>query len=108
MEKKVKLKIRKGDTVKVIAGDSKGQQGKITEVIIDKNRAIIEGVNMVSKHTKPNAANPNGGIVKKEAAIHISNLALVDAKGDTTRVGRKLNDAGKLVRVSKKSGEEIK
>jgi large subunit ribosomal protein L24 len=108
MEKKVKLKIRKGDTVKVIAGDSKGQQGKITEVIIDKNRAIIEGVNMVSKHTKPNAANPNGGIVKQEAAIHISNLALVDAKGDTTRVGRKLNDAGKLVRVSKKSGEEIK
>ncbi|MFD1258204.1 50S ribosomal protein L24 [Mucilaginibacter terrae] len=109
MEKKIKLKIRKGDTVKVIAGDSKGQQGKITEIIIDKNRAVIEGVNMISKHTKPNAANPNGGIVKKEAAIHISNLALVDPKsGETTRVGRKKNDAGKLVRVSKKSGEEIK
>jgi large subunit ribosomal protein L24 len=107
--KKVKLKIRKGDTVKVIAGDSKGQQGKVTEVIIDKNRALVEGVNMVSKHTKPNAANPNGGIVKKEAAIHISNLALVDPKsGETTRVGRKKNDAGKLVRVAKKSGEEIK
>ena len=109
MEKKIKLKIRKGDTVKVIAGDSKGQQGKITEIIIDKNRAVIEGVNMISKHTKPNAANPNGGIVKKEAAIHISNLALVDPKsGETTRVGRKKIDAGKLVRVSKKSGEEIK
>jgi len=109
MEKKIKLKIRKGDLVKVIAGDSKGQQGKITEIIIDKNRAVIEGVNMISKHTKPNAANPNGGIVKKEAAIHISNLALVDPKtGETTRVGRKKNDAGKLVRVSKKSGEEIK
>ena len=113
MEKKVtkpaKLKIRKGDLVKVIAGDSKGSQGKIVEIIIDKNRAIVEGTNMVSKHTKPNAANPNGGIVKQEAAIHISNLALVEpSTGKTTRVGRKLNDAGKLVRVSKKSGEEIK
>jgi large subunit ribosomal protein L24 len=109
MEKKIKLKIRKGDTVKVIAGDSKGQQGKITEIIIEKNRAVIEGVNMISKHTKPNAANPNGGIIKQEAAIHISNLALVDPKtGETTRVGRQKNDAGKLVRVSKKSGEEIK
>ena len=109
MEKKIKLKIRKGDTVKVIAGDSKGQQGKITEIIVDKNRAVVEGVNMISKHTKPNAANPNGGIVKQEAAIHISNLALVEpSTGKTTRVGRKLNDAGKLVRVSKKSGEEIK
>ena len=109
MEKKIKLKIRKGDVVKVIAGDSKGQQGKITEIIIDKNRAVVEGVNMISKHTKPNAANPNGGIIKKEAAIHISNLALVDAKtGEPTRVGRKKNEAGKLVRVAKKSGEEIK
>jgi len=107
--KPTKLKIRKGDLVQVIAGDSKGSQGKITEIIIDKNRALVEGVNMVSKHTKPNAANPNGGIVKQEAAIHISNLALVEPKtGKTTRVGRKLNDAGKLVRVSKKSGEEIK
>jgi large subunit ribosomal protein L24 len=109
MEKKIKLKIRKGDLVKVIAGDSKGQQGKVTEIVIEKNRAVIEGVNMISKHTKPNAANPNGGIIKQEAAIHISNLALVDPKtGETTRVGRKKNDAGKLVRVSKKSGEEIK
>ena len=95
MEKKkqkapAKLKIRKGDLVKVIAGDSKGSQGKIVEVILAKNRAIVEGANMVSKHTKPNAANPNGGIVKQEAAIHISNLALIDPKtGATTRVGRK-------------------
>ncbi|GAB2705342.1 50S ribosomal protein L24 [Mucilaginibacter koreensis] len=108
MEKKVKFKIKAGDQVKVIAGDAKGQTGKVTTVITDKSRAIVEGVNMVSKHTKPNAANPNGGIVKKEAAIHISNLALVGADGNTTRVGRKKNDAGKLVRVSKKSGEEIK
>jgi len=113
MEKKInkpaKLKIKKGDLVKVIAGDSKGTQGKIIEIIIAKNRAIVEGANMVSKHTKPNAANPNGGIVKQEAAIHISNLALVDPKtGNTTRVGRRKNANGKLVRVAKKSGEEIK
>ncbi len=114
MEKKkeqpiAKLKIRKGDLVKVMAGDSKGTQGKIVEVILAKNRAIVEGANMVSKHTKPNAANPNGGIVKQEAAIHISNLMLVDPKtGAATRVGRKKNSAGKLVRVAKKSGEEIK
>jgi large subunit ribosomal protein L24 len=108
-EQPAKLKIRKGDLVKVIAGDSKGTQGKIVEVLLDKGRVIVEGANMVSKHTKPNAANPNGGIVKQEAAIHISNLMLVDPKtGNPTRVGRKKNDAGKLVRVAKKSGEEIK
>src|ERR1700741_4842762 len=107
MEKKVKLKIRKGDHVVVIAGDSKGTKGKVLEVIIDKNRAIVEGANMVSKHTKPNATSPNGGIVKQEAAIAISNLMLVDPKtGKTTRVGRKKNDAGKLVRIAKRSGEE--
>ena len=111
MEKKqnAKLKIRKGDLVQVIAGDSKGSKGKVLEVIVDKNRAIVEGANMVSKHTKPNATNPNGGIVKQEAAIHISNLAVVDPKsGKPTRVGRVKNAAGKLVRVAKKSGEEIK
>lgn len=106
---KVKLKIRKGDLVQVIAGDSKGTQGKVLEVIISKNRAVVEGANMVSKHTKPSATNPNGGIIKKEASIHISNLALVDPKsGTTTRVGRKPNSDGKLVRVAKKTGEEIK
>ena len=104
-----KLKIRKGDLVKVIAGDSKGSQGKVLEIIKEKNRALVEGANMVSKHTKPNAATPNGGIVKMEAAIHISNLMLVDPKsGKPTRVGRKKNDAGKLVRVAKTTGEEIK
>jgi large subunit ribosomal protein L24 len=104
-----KVKLRKGDLVKVIAGDSKGSEGKILEMILEKNRAIVEGANLVSKHTKPNAANPNGGIIKMEAAIHLSNLALVDPKtGAATRVGRKLNEAGKLVRVAKKSGEEIK
>ncbi|HVS90591.1 MAG TPA: 50S ribosomal protein L24 [Mucilaginibacter sp.] len=113
MEKKqakpAKLKIRKGDLVKVIAGDSKGAQGKVLEVIKEKNRAVVEGTNMVSKHTKPNAANPNGGIVKQEAAIHISNLMLVDPKsGKPTRVGRAENKDGKLVRIAKKSGQEIK
>ncbi len=111
MEKKqnFKLKIRKGDLVKVIAGNSKGKEGKILEVIVDKNRAIVEGANMVSKHTKPNAATPNGGIVKQEAAIHISNLKLVDPKtGKPTRVGRAKNAEGKLVRIAKVSGEEIK
>jgi large subunit ribosomal protein L24 len=104
-----KFKIRKGDLVKVIAGDSKGQQGKVQEIITAKSRVVVEGVNLVSKHTKPNAATPNGGIIKKEAALHISNVQLIDPKsGKTTRVGRKLNADGKLVRVAKISGEEIK
>lgn len=112
MEKKVnkpaKLKIRKGDLVKVIAGDAKGQQGNVLEVIIKDNRALVEGVNLIKKHTKPSAANPNGGIISKEAPLHISNLMLIDAKGNATRVGRKVTAEGKIVRVSKKSGEEIK
>ncbi|SUE33482.1 50S ribosomal protein L24 [Rikenella microfusus] len=104
-----KLHIKKGDTVYVNAGDNKGQQGKVLEVLVEKQRAIVEGVNMVSKHTKPNAANPQGGIVKQEAPIHISNLQPLDPKtGKPTRVGRKKNDKGKLVRVAVKSGEEIK
>lgn len=105
-----KLHIKKGDTVKVIAGNSKGSEGKVIEVIIAKNRAIVEGLNMVSKHSKPNAASPQGGIVKQEAAIHISNLMLVDPKsGDATRIGRKRDKkTSKLVRYSKKSGEVIK
>ena len=104
----MKLKIKKGDMVKVITGESKGSQGKVLEVIPDANKALVEGCNLVSKATKPNAKNPNGGFIKKEAPIHISNLMVVDAKGNATRVGRRLNDKGKLVRYSKKSGEEIK
>ncbi|MCW0482850.1 50S ribosomal protein L24 [Gaoshiqia sediminis] len=104
-----KLHIKKGDTVVVLAGNDNGRQGKVLEVIRDKDRAIVEGVNMVKKHTKPNAESPQGGIVEKEAPIHISNLMLVDPKtGKPTRIGRKLGDNGKLVRYSKKSGEEIK
>jgi len=106
--KQIKLKIRKGDTVKVITGDSRGQQGKVLSIDLQKSRAIVERVNMISKHTKPNAKNTQGGIVKQEASIHVSNLMLVDpASGNTTRVGRKLVD-GKLVRYSKRSGEVIK
>lgn len=104
-----KLNIRKGDTVKVIAGDAKGQQGKVLSVNKATNRVIVEGLNMVSKHTKPNATNTEGGIIKKEAPMHISNVMLIDPKsGKATRVGRKLNEAGKLVRVAKNSGEVIK
>jgi large subunit ribosomal protein L24 len=104
-----KLNIKKGDSVVVIAGNSKGQKGKVLEVIRKNDRAIVEGVNMVKKHTKPNAANPQGGIIEQEASIHVSNLMLVDPKtGAPTRVGRRLDDKGKLVRYSKKSGEEIK
>ena len=104
----MKIHIKKGDIVKVIAGDSKGSQGKVLMVDVEKYRAMVEGVNLVSKHTKANAKNPNGGIVKKEAQIHISNLMLIDAQGNATRIGRRKNENGKLVRYSKKSGEEIK
>ena len=105
----VKLHIKKGDTVCVIAGDNKGQQGKVLKVEVSKQRAIVEGVNLVKKATKPNAKNPQGGIVEQEAPIHISNLQLLDPKsGKATRVGRKANAEGKLVRYAKKSGEEIK
>ncbi|MBQ1695012.1 MAG: 50S ribosomal protein L24 [Bacteroidales bacterium] len=104
-----KLHIKKGDTVYVNAGESKGQQGRVLEILKKKNRAIVEGVNMISKHQKPNAAHPQGGIIKQEAGIHISNLMLVDPKtGKPTRIGRKKNEEGKLVRYAKKSGEEIK
>lgn len=104
-----KFPIKKGDTVVVIAGESKGQKGKVLSMQVEKQRAIVEGVNLVSKHTKPNAKNTQGGIVKQEAPIHISNLMLVEpSTGIPTRVGRKENAEGKLVRYSKKSGEEIK
>ena len=104
-----KTHIKKGDTVIAITGESKGQRGRVLEVDRLKFRAIVEGVNMVSKHTKPNAQSPQGGIIKKEAPIQISNLMLVDpASGEPTRIGRRLNSKNKLVRYSKKSGEEIK
>ena len=104
-----KLHIKKGDTVYVNAGDDKGKTGRVLEVQVSKMRAIVEGVNIVSKSTKPNAKYPQGGIVKIEAPVHISNLNVVDPKtGKPTRIGRRKNDAGKLVRYSKKSGEEIK
>jgi len=100
-----KLKIKSGDTVRVIAGEHKGKEGKIREIFREKSRAIVEGVNMVSKHTKPSAQSPQGGIVKKEASLHISNLMLV-VKGEATRVGYKM-EGDKKVRFSKKSGEVI-
>ena len=102
-----KLHIKKGDTVKVISGADNGKTGKVTSVDREKGRAFIEGVNLVSKHTKPSAANPQGGIVKREASVHISNLMVVDSKGQASRIGRKLNKDGKLVRYSKKSGEVL-
>ncbi len=104
-----KLHIKKGDTVYVNTGESKGATGKVLKVLVEKQRAIVEGVNMVSKSVKPSAQHPQGGIVKQEAPIHISNLNVVDPKtGKPTRIGRKLNADGKLVRYAKKSGEEIK
>ena len=105
----VKLHIKKGDIVYVNAGDNKGQQGKVLKVEVSKQRAIVEGVNLVKKATKPNAKNPQGGIVEQEAPIHISNLQVLDPQsGKPSRVGRRANAEGKLVRFAKKSGEEIK
>ena len=104
-----KLHIKKGDTVYVNAGDDKGKTGRVLEVQVKKNRAIVEGINIVSKSTKPTAKYPQGGIVKLEAPVHISNLNVVDPKsGKPTRIGRRKNDAGKSVRYAKKSEEEIK
>lgn len=101
-----KLKIKSGDTVRVIAGDHKGSEGKVLKVLTDKNKAIVEGVNMVKKHTKPSAQSPQGGIVEKEAAIQISNISLLTSKGETTRVGYRM-EGDKKVRFSKKSNEVI-
>ena len=107
-----KFHVKKGDTVFVNAGNDKGKTGKVLEVITDKDRVVVEGINMVSRHTKPNAKAPKGGIIKKEAGIHISNVQLLDPKSTAskpipTRIGHKMVD-GKKVRYSKKSGEEIK
>ncbi len=104
----VKLKLKKGDKVVVISGEHKGQQGIILSVDREKNRATVEGVNMISRHTKPSAQFPDGGIIKKEAPIHISNLMLLTPKnGTASRVGRKVED-GKIVRYAKKTGEILK
>ncbi len=103
-----KLHIRKGDTVAVLSGEEKGKTGKVLQVLVDKNRAIVEGLNLVSKSAKPSAKNPQGGIIKQEAAIHISNLSLIDPKsGKPTRVSVK-HEGKNVVRISKKSGEVIK
>ncbi|MDD4142607.1 MAG: 50S ribosomal protein L24 [Bacteroidales bacterium] len=103
-----KFHIKKGDTVIVIAGESKGMRGRVLDVDYKKEKAVVEGVNMISKHERPNAKNPQGGIVKKEAPITISNLMYVGSNNTPTRIGRKVNEDGKLVRYAKKTGEEIK
>lgn len=101
----MKLKIKSGDIVRVMAGDHKGEEGKVVEIFASKNRAIVENVNMISKHTKPSAQNPQGGIMKKEASIHISNLMLLE-KGEVTKVGYRI-EGDKKVRFSKKSDKAI-
>jgi large subunit ribosomal protein L24 len=106
--KQPKLKIRKGDTVKVIAGNDKGKSGEVLEVLLEKRRVVVKDINVVTKHEKPSAGKPEGGLKKTEAPIHISNVMLVDGSGKPTRVGRKLDDKGKLKRYSKKTGEIIK
>lgn len=107
--KQAKLHIRKGDKVKVLAGDDKGKEGTVLEVLTEKNRAVIEGINIITKHQKPSAGKPEGGIKKTEGTVHISNLMLVDpATGKTTRTGRKFDEKGKLQRYSKKTGALIK
>ena len=104
-----KIHIRRGDTVKVLSGNSRGKSGRVLEIYSDKYRALVEGANMVTKHLKPSAANPNGGIEKREAPIHLSNLMVVEpSSGEATKIGRKSNDDGKLQRYSKKTGEFIK
>lgn len=104
-----KFHVRKGDTVQVIAGESKGKSGKVLEILTEKNRVIVEGLNLITKHQKPSAGKPEGGIKKVEGTIHISNVALIDpATGKTTRTGRKLNEKAKLQRYSKKTGDFIK
>ena len=107
--KQPKLKIRKGDTVKVNAGNDKGKSGEVLEVLLEKRRVLVKDINVVTKHEKPSAGKPEGGLKKTEAPIHISNVMLLDgASGKPTRVGRKLDDKGKLKRYSKKTGEIIK
>ncbi|CAI8282646.1 MAG: 50S ribosomal protein L24 [Flavobacteriaceae bacterium] len=101
-----KIKIKTGDNVKVITGNSKGSEGKVLKIVSEKNRLIVEGVNMVKKHMKPSAQNPQGGIIEKEAFIHVSNVSLLTPSGETTKVGYRM-DENKKVRFSKKSNEVI-
>ncbi|MEN8816062.1 MAG: 50S ribosomal protein L24 [Nonlabens sp.] len=101
-----KLKIKTGDIVRVLAGEHKGSEGKVSKVFIEKNKAIVEGVNLVSKHEKPSATNPQGGIKEKEAPLHISNLSLIDGNGKSTRIGYQSKD-GKNVRFAKTTKEVI-
>ena len=103
----MKIKIKKDDNVLVIAGEHKGSQGKVVKIIREKNRAIVEGVNMIKKHAKPSAQNPQGGIIEKEAAIHVSNLSLVSSEGNATRVGFRIEDDGNKVRFAKKNNEVV-
>ena len=103
-----KLHLKKGDNVLVISGTQKGKKGTVLSVDVEKQRAIVEGVNLVSKHARPSTENPKGGIVKKEASVHISNLMVCDKNGKPGRIGRKLDEEGKSIRYSKKTGEEIK
>lgn len=103
-----KFHIKKGDTVKVLSGEDKGQTGKVIEMLVGKNKALVEGINLVKKHNKPSATNPQGGITEQEAPIHLSNLMYVDANGTASRIGRKKGEDGKLVRFSKKTQEIIK
>jgi len=104
----VRPKIRKGDLVRVIAGDDRNKEGKVIRMVLSKDRVVVEGVNIVTKHVKPSTANPQGGLVKMEAPIHISNVMLVDSKGKVTKAGRKRDSDGKLIRFAKTTGEEIK
>jgi large subunit ribosomal protein L24 len=104
---KIKLRIKKDDRVKVITGDDKGKTGKVLEIITGKNKAIVEGINIVSRHTKPNAQNQQGGIIKKEASISISNLVVLDNNGIASKIGRKKDAEGKTIRFSKKSQDII-
>ena len=103
-----RLKVKKGDLVVVTAGDNKGKQGRVVEVNRDNDRVVVEGVNLVKKHRKPSAQNPQGGIESIAAGINISNVKVVDAKGNATRIGRRRNADGKLERFSKKSGDTLK
>lgn len=107
--KQQKLHVRKGDTVKILSGNDRGKEGKILEILTDKNRAIVEDINMITKHQKPSAGKPDGGIKKVEGTIHLSNLMLIEpGTGKAVRTGRKKNSTGKLQRYSKKTGEFIK